>query len=307
MTLRQLYNRLRQRLPRRRHVLPPGRFAGTSRWLESTQEVARWERVRRAGMRWGLWGAALGTLIGVLLFAPAAWLAGSVGRATEGRLLLADAQGTIWTGSAVAVLTGGPGSRDARTLPGRLSWTLRPRGMGLALTLEQPCCLNGRPVVTVKPGLGRMLLTVDGGADWLGQWPAAWLAGLGTPWNAVQLSGTVRLRTPGLTVEQVAGRTRFTGEATLELTHVATPLAPIDTLGSYQVVLRGDAASGNASTITLTTLEGALQASGQGQWGEGRLRFRGELRAVDGQEGALSNLLNIVGRRQGALSVISIG
>lgn len=306
MTLRQLYNRLRRQLPRRRHVLPAGRFAGTSRWLESTQEVARWERVRRAGMRWGIWGAALGTLIGVLLFAPAAWLAATVGRATEGRLLLADAQGTIWTGSAVAVLTGGPGSRDARTLPGRLSWTLRPRGLGLALTLEQPCCLNGRPVVTVKPGLGRMLLTVDGGADWLGQWPAAWLAGLGTPWNTLDLGGALRLSTQGLALEWVQGRWRMAGQAELALREVSSRVTTLDRLGSYRLMIAGDAATGGAA-LSLFTESGALQLSGSGQWDAAGARFRGEARAAEGQQGALDNLLNIIGRRAGDRSIISIG
>ena len=263
----------------------------------------------RRARRWGLLGAVLGLLVGVVAFMPAAWLARGIASATDQHVLFTQTRGTVWSGSALPVLTAGPESRTALALPGRLEWSLHWRGLSLELQLRQPCCLAAPLVVQLRPGFGQTTVTLlppaNGGL--VGQWPAAWLAGLGTPWNAVQLSGTLRLRTPGLTVEQVAGRTRFTGEATLELTHVATPLAPIDTLGSYQVVLRGDAASGNASTITLTTLEGALQASGQGQWGEGRLRFRGELRAVDGQEGALSNLLNIVGRRQGALSVISIG
>jgi general secretion pathway protein N len=37
------------------------------------------------------------------------------------------------------------------------------------------------------------------------------------------------------------------------------------------------------------------------------MRFRGEARAAEGQEAALANLLNIIGRRQGATSLISIG
>lgn len=263
----------------------------------------------RRSRRWAVLGVVLGLMAGGVAFMPAAWLARSIASATDQHVLLTQTRGTVWSGSALPVFTAGPESRTALALPGRLEWSLRWRGLSLELQLRQPCCLAGPLVLQLQPGFGQTRVTLlppaNGGL--VGQWPAAWLAGLGTPWNAVQLSGTVRLRTPGLTLEQVAGRSRFTGEATLELTHASTPLAPIDTLGSYQLVLRGDAASGNASTITLTTLEGALQASGQGQWGEGRLRFRGELRAVDGQEGALSNLLNIVGRRQGALSVISIG
>ncbi|MFN7197986.1 MAG: type II secretion system protein N [Hylemonella sp.] len=259
--------------------------------------------------RWAVLGTVLGLLGGLVAFAPATWLSRAIASATDQHVLLTQTRGTVWSGSALPVLTAGIESRTALSLPGRLQWSLHWRGRSLELQLRQPCCLAAPLVLQVEPGFGRLKVALlpppNGGL--VGQWPAAWLAGLGTPWNAVQLSGTLRLRTPGLVVEQVAGRTRFTGEATLELSNVATPLAAVDTLGSYQVLLRGDAASGAASTISLSTLEGALQASGQGQWGEGRLRFRGELRAADGQEGALSNLLNIVGRRQGALSVISIG
>jgi general secretion pathway protein N len=37
------------------------------------------------------------------------------------------------------------------------------------------------------------------------------------------------------------------------------------------------------------------------------VRFRGEASAAGGNEAALSNLLNIIGKRQGARSAISIG
>ena len=66
---------------------------------------------------WALLGGAAGALVAVAAFAPAAWLAAGVASATEQRLLLADARGTVWAGSAVAVLTGGEGSRDASALP----------------------------------------------------------------------------------------------------------------------------------------------------------------------------------------------
>ena len=40
-----------------------------------------------------------------------------------------------------------------------------------------------------------MLLPSPGG--WVAQWPSAWLGGLGTPWNTLQLGGSVRLVSPG--------------------------------------------------------------------------------------------------------------
>jgi general secretion pathway protein N len=63
--------------------------------------------------------------------------------------------------------------------------------------------------------------------------------------------------------------------------------------------------------VTLATTSGPLQLSGSGQLlGAGAsqaLRFRGTASAAPGSEAVLNNLLNIIGRRQGAQAVISIG
>lgn len=263
----------------------------------------------RAPRRWAVAGAVLGGLLALVLFAPAAWLANGLGRVTDGRLLLADARGTVWQGSAVLVLTGGPESRDASALPGRLAWRLSPSlagGPGLALRAEQACCLNGVVTLLARPGLGRLvleLLPVPGG---LGQWPSAWLAGLGTPWNTLQLGGRLRLQSPGLRAETVQGRWRLNGTAEVELQGLSSRLSTLPMLGSYRLRLDADPSGGAA--LNLSTLEGALQLSGSGQWHAGGLRLRGEARAATpGDETALANLLNIIGRRQGARSVISIG
>ena len=69
------------------------------------------------------------------------------------------------------------------------------------------------------------------------------------------------------------------------------------------VVLQG----GEVPTLALSTLDGALQLSGSGQWVGNRLRFAGEASATPEREAALSNLLNIIGRRNGARSIITIG
>ena len=101
-----------------------GLFAPTvaaTGWGESTFAEISWDKSRGAGVRWAAAGIVLGVLLALVAFAPAAWLAGSVASATGQRVLLADARGTVWNGSAVAVLTGGEGSRDASSLPGRLA------------------------------------------------------------------------------------------------------------------------------------------------------------------------------------------
>jgi general secretion pathway protein N len=277
-------------------------------WSESTLAEQAWVATRHAATRWALWGAALGLLLGLVLFAPAAWLASALQSASDERLLLADARGTVWSGSAIVVLTGGPGSRDATTLPGRLQWQLGWRGRGPELRLSQACCLNGTIPVALQPGFGRfgaILAAPPGG--WIGQWPASLLGGLGTPWNTLQLGGTVRAVSPGLTIEWVQGRWRVGGRLDVELNAVSSRLAPIDPLGSYRLTIAGDAANPGVSQLTLTTVDGALQLSGSGSWGPAGVRFRGEAGAAAGNEAALNNLLNIIGRRSGARSVISIG
>jgi general secretion pathway protein N len=235
-------------------------------------------------------------------------VAAALASATDDRLLLADARGTVWQGSAVLVLTGGAGSRDASALPGRLQWRLGLDGTALALRASQPCCINGEVLLRIQPGLGRFQVALPAGqAGALGQWPASWLMGLGTPWNTMQPSGSLALRSPGLSLEQVQGRWRFTGQAVLDLNTMASRLSTLETLGNYRLTLSGDAARGDATQLQLSTTSGALQLSGSGVWAASKLRFTGQASAAAGSEAVLGNLLNIIGRRQGALSVISIG
>ena len=311
---------------------PASRFAG-SRWAESSFAEVAWGRARVSAVRWSWAGAVCGTLIALLCFAPASWLAAGVSSATQQRLLLVDARGSVWSGSAVVVLTGGAGSRDAAALPGRLAWTARPRGAALEVVLHQDCCLNGDLTVRWAPTFGGYTATLAPPADAVGQWPSAWLTGLGTPWNTLRLGGTARLLSSGLAIESVQGRWRMVGALDVELLQASSRLSTLDTLGSYRLSVQGEpmpataqaadrasggtaegarggnhgGASAGTARLTLSTLEGALLLSGSGTWGLAGLRFQGEASAVDPDDAALGNLLNIIGRRDGARSVISIG
>lgn len=301
------------RLSRKRSGAAAGNTAAASRWLESTLEVARWERVRRASSRWGIWGAVCGGVLGAVAFAPASWVADLLSNATGGRLVLADAQGTIWTGSAVSVLTGGPGSRDARSLPGRLAWEMRPHisgGLGVSIAFTHPGCLNGSPRIVANLGLGRInahIETTPGGEPGLvGTWPAAWLSGLGTPWNTLDLGGAVRMTAQNFGLEWVQGRIRVSGQTELAMRNVSSRVTTLDQLGSYRLDIDGQSGNGSA-TLNLLTEDGALQLNGSGTWGPAGLHFQGEARARETERGALDNLLNIIGRRAGDRSIISIG
>jgi len=265
-----------------------------------------WQRAQHAARRWALAGALAGALLAAVSYAPASWLADALFKLSNERLLLAEARGSVWTGEAVVVLAGGPGSRDASALPGRLHWKLRPSWRGLKVRARQECCINGELKLELRPGLSGFTLLLPARPDGIGRWPARWLDGLGTPFNTMQLGGTLALATPGLALQVVQGRARLSGSVELTLQGISSRLSPLDQLGSYRLAVRGDEGGGGAQ-LNLQTLDGALRLAGDGQWTGSRLRFRGQAEAAPGQEGALANLLNIIGRRQGALSIISIG
>jgi general secretion pathway protein N len=245
-------------------------------------------------------GALLGAVFALIAWAPAGWLAQATARASGGHVLLADARGTVWDGSARLVLTGGPGSNDAAALPGRIAWELHPRWNGAAAAVRTDCCTSRALDVRVVLHAGGPELRIGDGVS---AWPARLLAGLGTPWNTLQLDGEVRLTTRGLSVEWAAGRPVVAGRAELVALRVASRLSTLRPMGSYRITLQG----GTPASLQLETLEGSLQLSGSGQWVGSRLRFRGEASAAPERESALANLLNIIGRRSGARSLISIG
>lgn len=256
--------------------------------------------------RWAVAGAVLGTLYALVAYAPATWLASSVASATNGRLLLAEAEGSIWQGNALPVLTGGPGSKDAATLPSRLDWSVSPFFGGLRLKLSQSCCLEPGLELEWRPGWGKTTIAVKPGANGVGHWPAAWIEGLGAPLNTLRPGGQLRLSTQGLTLESNGGAWQIRGQADLDWERASSRLSTLDALGSYRIGISGGG-EGSRPAITLRTLEGALQLNGSGQLTERGLKFNGDARAAPGFEPALNNLLNIIGRRNGASAVISIG
>jgi len=254
----------------------------------------------RAPWAWAFGGIALGLVGAALLFAPARWLAGPLDRATGGRVLLSEPRGTIWHGSAQVVLAGGEGSTDSVALPTRVDWRLGPRWDGLSARLESDCCTPQPVAVRIRPRWGGTQLSI---ADSRTQWPAALLAGLGTPWNTLQFDGDLQLSTEGLSVEWVQGRLAIAGRAELTAQRLSSRLSTLRPMGSYRITVLG----GATPTLQLDTLEGALQLAGSGQWVGSRLHFSGVASAAPDREGALSNLLNIIGRRNGPRSIITIG
>lgn len=282
------------------------RSSARSQPLAAAQPVARRVPKRNAAAApwgWAASGVVLGVLLCLLVFAPARWLGGWLQQASGGQLVLQEARGTVWTGSARLTLAGGAGSHDAATLPGRLQWQLRPAltaGVGLALQLSADCCLPQPWTWRLALGWGQVRLALS---DSTSHWPAPLLSGLGTPWNTVNAQGQLVLTTQALTLAWSAGRLQVAGRAQLDALDMSSRLSTLQPMGSYRFTLSG----GAAPTLALATLGGALQLSGQGEWVAGKLRFVGEASSAPESQAALSNLLNIIGRRDGVRSIIKVG
>ena len=249
---------------------------------------------------WALWGSLLGAVFALALFAPAQWLAGPVAAATGGHVLVLDARGTVWNGSGQLVLTGGPGSQDKSSVPGRARWQVQPGWGGLHLSLLVDCCMADAWAVDLRPRWGGLQLRMN---DMQTHWPAQLLAGLGTPWNTIRAEGMMNVSSQALTAQWTFGRLALQGQLELNAQDMASRLSTLRPMGSYRFVLQG----GEVPRLSLSTTRGPLQLSGSGQWTDGRLRFEGV--ATTGPEylDALANLLNIVGRRDGARSIIKVG
>lgn len=262
----------------------------------------------QASSRWAWLGVGLGLSGAFVTQAPAYWLTPLLAQVSQQRMLLQDPQGTIWNGSAQWVLNEGPHNSAIATksLPTRVTWQLAPHidfaspSVGLRAWVASACCTPEPVRIDVSPLWRGVRVQVS---DHTSQWPAAWLVGLGAPWNTVQPDGAMQLHTAQMRWEQRGDATQLFGQAELQLRQLTTRLSTLRPLGSYRLRLHG----GDTIALTLDTLEGSLQLQGSGQLKNGHVQFNGEATAAPDAQDALSNLLNVLGQRQGNKSILKMG
>lgn len=261
---------------------------------------------RRGWLRQGRWRWLLLALCVMLLTLivrwPATWVAQQVAQASQGRVLLADAEGTLWQGNAVLALQAN--GQAATSLAGRLRWQV---GLGelwrgrLRLTLQHSEAMPQ----AVAFHLGWQGLEVDAGSADL---PASWLSGLGSPFNTLRPNGRLHAQWPMLHASwrnpqgaSKGGALQFDDGSRLAigLEQVSSNLSTVKPLGSYQMDF---AWAQGATHMTLRTLQGPLQLQGTGQFGAARASFQGEASASPETEAQLLGLLSLLGKRQGNIT-----
>ena len=205
--------------------------------------------------RWSLFAIGLAAYaIALIATAPAALLDAGLQRTSEGSLRIAEAQGTLWSGSGQIEMRD-KGGRAA--IASSLSWRVVPESLlrgHLVCETELGHAARRFPVTL---SLSRIELT---NADF--RLPATVL-GLGVPTLApLGLTGEVLIRVASLSI----ARDAIVGGATLQWRTAGSALTPVSPLGDYELRLDGEGRTVNA---LLRTIAGPLQLEGKGSWTQG--------------------------------------
>ena len=275
----------------------------------------------RRGAQERVWGvgrillyAVLGVVVALVTMfatAPASLVDWGLKQATSGRVRLADASGSIWSGQGRVVLVDvlteaerdqraasarGPASLAGVVIPGTIRWHIsvlplligRLQATASHESMAKPVAITGTAT----------RLQATGGSV---QLPNVNLARLGSPWTTVRPTASL-----GVTWQPfVIDRGQFSGQATLELRDVASALTPVRPLGAYRIEIDGTGAS---SSIRMSALDGPLRLSGTGTWtARTGLRFTAYAEADESERLRLQSLLGLLGRREGTRTMIKIG
>lgn len=236
--------------------------------------------------RFGL--AALGVAayaIFMLALMPASFVAGRIEQSTRGALQLRNADGTLWSGSAQAVIATPAGPLNiesvqwrfvpASLFAGRLGFAVHSTAYDFKLAGE------------VGRGIGawevRDLSVVGDATGTRGFFP------LLAHWRP---EGALSLRAPKLSWTDNGVR----GQASVEWKNAALGLSEVRPLGTYRAELAGD---GGPARIKVTTVDGPLRITGQGTFAPPAPPvLSGEARAEGTAASSLQPLLDLIGPRR---------
>jgi len=236
--------------------------------------------------RWRLLVFGLGAYaLALIATAPASLLDAGLQQATEGRLRLAEARGTLWSGAGQIELLD-------RMQRGGVAKNVTWRVLPAYLLRGQLRCEVGLDLadkkfpVTVSPAEIEV-------ADADINLPAAAL-GLAIPKLApLGLSGDLLLHVARVSF----ARSTVQGSATLQWRGAGSAYTRVAPLGDYELRLEGQ---GTAARASLRTLQGPLQLDGQGSWASGgNPAFQGTARVPPEHLQQLAPLLRMIAVQRG--------
>ncbi len=191
----------------------------------------------------------------------------------------------------------------------------------ISLSIENICCLQSALVLHYRPSwsdissLGFSFQIEDSNINL----PAQWLTALGAPWNTVDPKGLMYLQTQNARFTSYPFSEKgkvFRGVAELTIKDLSSQLSTLAPLGTYRVTISDQNLSTPTQSntlispslhLSLQTLDGRLELSGEGEWKNKHLYFNGLAKAQAGFEAALANLLGVLGPRHDNTATLQIG
>ncbi len=220
-------------------------------------------------------------LAGLLLaWAPASLLDAALARASDGRLRLLDASGSVWSGAGTFASLSSDGraaqpwleghwrAEFGQLLAGRIGWRVSELD---ATVLQLRLAPDG--IEVTEADLDAPLRPL--------------LDSIPHPLARAGWRGSARLSTPGW---RCGWRGECQGSALLTWIDAGVELVPGRRFGDYELAA---SARGRAGTLQLRTLAGELRIDGQGGWSEnGRVRFEGRVEGPPEIVGRLPNVMD---------------
>lgn len=242
----------------------------------------------------------LGIALSVAIWLPASVPVALVAKITEGRLDFRHVRGTVWAGSTELALVKPGEANDTIPIPGRLYWRWLWQDLVPELIVDSDCCFSKPVTFKVTLGTEQRRLSMS---DVKMNFPLTLLEGLGAPFNTLKPSGDLQVKTRKLTMTLADRMMKISGEAEFEIGSLSSVLSQVKPIGTYTLTAKGQ---GDRISFSLSTRSGALQLSGSGELRQKKFRFNAEASSSPGYELAMSNLLNVIGRRSGNRSIISM-
>ena len=231
--------------------------------------------------RWVLAAIGIGIYLATLIAtAPGTLIDAGLQQASNGRLRIAQAQGTIWAGEGLIEIRD-VGGRNA--IARDVSWRVLPQSLWRGRLVCEVALDRAARRFPVTMSLSQFEVA---NADI--NFPAAVLALAEPRLKPLRLSGDVLLHTTSLSV----GHGGIRGDAVLQWHTAGSAFSPVSPIGSYELRFDGQGKSVHA---LLSTLQGPLQLDGSGSWTNGRkAEFQATVRVPQEHREQLAPLLRII-------------
>jgi len=236
--------------------------------------------------RWQLLGVGAATyIIGLIVTLPATVVDAVIRRLSHDRVAVAEARGTLWTGSGQLEFR----NADLRTgIAQGIGWNFLPQMLLRArLGWEvELAASRGHTIVSLTPSRVEFL-----NADI--QLPAAAL-GFAIPALApLDLRGELQLSATQVALESSG----IWSDAVMQWRAASSALSAVAPLGNYELRVEGN---GSEIQASLRTLQGPVQLDGKGSWSRGAApAFRATARVPPELGPQLEPLLRLIAVQQG--------